>query len=49
MSVLWGNFSDRQSAQEQIEELPRPLRLNRPYVRSIDEVRAEVDRNSISR
>ena len=49
VSVLWGTFNDRQSAQEQIGELPRGLKLNKPYVRSIDDVRAEVDRNSISR
>jgi type II secretory pathway predicted ATPase ExeA len=49
VSVLWGNFNDRQAAQDQIEELPRPLRANRPYVRSIDDIRAEVDRNNIAR
>jgi MSHA biogenesis protein MshM len=49
VSVLWGNFNDRQAAQDQIEELPRPLRANRPYVRSIDDIRAEVDRNSVAR
>jgi septal ring-binding cell division protein DamX len=45
VSVLWGNFSDRQSALEQLEDLPRPLRVNRPYVRSMDEVRADAGRN----
>jgi septal ring-binding cell division protein DamX len=49
VSVLWGTFDDRQAAQDQIVDLPRPLRANRPYVRSIDEIRAEVDRNSVSR
>ncbi|MDB5902347.1 MAG: exeA, partial [Betaproteobacteria bacterium] len=49
VSVLWGNFNDRQAAQDQIEELPRPLRANRPYVRSIDDIRAEVDRNSVAK
>jgi septal ring-binding cell division protein DamX len=45
VSVLWGNFSDRQSALEQLDELPRPLRVNKPYVRNMDDVRAEVGRN----
>jgi septal ring-binding cell division protein DamX len=49
VSVLWGNFNDRQAAQDEIEELPRPLRANRPYVRSIDDIRAEVDRNNVAR
>jgi MSHA biogenesis protein MshM len=49
VSVLWGTFDDRQAAQDQIVDLPRPLRANRPYVRSIDEIRAEVDRSSVSR
>jgi MSHA biogenesis protein MshM len=49
VSVLWGNFNDRQTAQDQIEELPRPLRANRPYVRSIDDIRAEVDRNNVAK
>jgi septal ring-binding cell division protein DamX len=45
VSVLWGTFDDRQSALEQLEDLPRPLRVSRPYVRSMDDVRAEVGRN----
>jgi type II secretory pathway predicted ATPase ExeA len=48
VSVLWGAFNDRESALEQIEDLPRALRVNKPYVRSLDDVRAEVGR-SISR
>jgi septal ring-binding cell division protein DamX len=49
VSVLWGTFDDRQAAQDQIVDLPRPLRANRPYVRSMDEIRAELDRNGVSR
>jgi type II secretory pathway predicted ATPase ExeA/septal ring-binding cell division protein DamX len=49
VSVLWGTFDDRQAAQDQIVDLPRPLRANKPYVRSMDDIRAEVDRNSVSR
>jgi septal ring-binding cell division protein DamX len=49
VSVLWGTFNSRQAAAGELEELPRPLRAARPYVRSIESVRAEVDRNSVSR
>lgn len=49
VSVLWGTFDTRQAAVAELEELPRPLRANRPYVRSIEGIRAEVDRNSVTR
>jgi MSHA biogenesis protein MshM len=49
VSVLWGSFNSRQAAAEELAELPRPLRANRPYVRSIEGIRAEVDRNSVTR
>jgi septal ring-binding cell division protein DamX len=49
VSVLWGSFNSRQAATDELAELPRALRLNRPYVRSIEGIRAEVDRNSVTR
>jgi septal ring-binding cell division protein DamX len=49
VSVLWGTFDSRQAAAAQLAELPRPLRASRPYVRSIEGIRAEVDRNSVSK
>ena len=49
VSVLWGSFNSRQAAADELAELPRPLRANRPYVRSIEGIRAEVDRNSVTR
>jgi septal ring-binding cell division protein DamX len=49
VSVLWGTFNSRQAAADELAELPRPLRVNRPYVRSIEGIRAEVDRNSVTR
>ncbi len=49
VSVLWGTFDSRQAATAELAELPRPLRANRPYVRSIEGIRADVDRNSVSK
>jgi type II secretory pathway predicted ATPase ExeA/septal ring-binding cell division protein DamX len=43
VSVLWGNFPDRKSAEHQIKELPASLRANRPYLRTVDGVRAEIE------
>ena len=49
VSVLWGTFDTRQAAVAELEELPRSLRANRPYVRSLEGIRAEVDRKSVTR
>jgi septal ring-binding cell division protein DamX len=32
-----------------LDELPPSVRTNRPYVRSVESVRAEMERNSASR
>ena len=42
VSVLWGTFADRRSAERQLKELPASLRANRPYLRTLAGVRAEI-------
>jgi septal ring-binding cell division protein DamX len=42
MNVLWGSFRDRQAANVEIAELPNSLRANRPYVRAVSAIRAEL-------
>jgi type II secretory pathway predicted ATPase ExeA len=45
VSVLWGNFPDRKAALRGIAELPPVLRTNRPYLRTLNGVRAEIARS----
>jgi type II secretory pathway predicted ATPase ExeA len=44
VNVLWGSFADRKAAQEELALLPSSLRANRPYVRTISGIRAEIER-----
>jgi type II secretory pathway predicted ATPase ExeA/septal ring-binding cell division protein DamX len=44
VNVLWRSFSDRKAAQDEAAVLPASLKANRPYVRALDEIRAEIDR-----
>jgi septal ring-binding cell division protein DamX len=48
VNVLWGSFSDRKAALDEMAELPASLRSNRPYVRTLDGIRAEIDRHKDS-
>jgi septal ring-binding cell division protein DamX len=45
MSVLWGNFPDRKAALRGMAELPPVVRANRPYLRTLNGVRAELERS----
>lgn len=49
VSVLWGAFASRQDAVTELQKLPSQLRVDQPYVRSIRDIRAEVDRHSGTR
>jgi septal ring-binding cell division protein DamX len=49
VNVLWGSYEDREAALEWLEELPRSLRANRPYVRTFRAIRADMERNNASR
>ena len=48
LAVLYGSFSDRQSAQQVLDNLPEALRANRPILRTVDGVRAEIKRHEAS-
>jgi MSHA biogenesis protein MshM len=43
VSVLWGTFPDRRSAERRLKELPASLRANRPYLRTVTGIRAEIE------
>jgi type II secretory pathway predicted ATPase ExeA/septal ring-binding cell division protein DamX len=44
VNVLWGSFAERKAAQQELTLLPPSLRSNRPYVRTMSGIRAEIDR-----
>jgi septal ring-binding cell division protein DamX len=46
VNVLWGSFPHRKAAQEEVAVFPAALRANRPYVRTVDGIRAEIDRQN---
>jgi type II secretory pathway predicted ATPase ExeA len=43
VSVLWGTFPDQSSAQRELRRLPASLRANKPYLRTVSGVRAEIE------
>jgi septal ring-binding cell division protein DamX len=43
VSVLWGTFHDRKNAERQLKELPQSVRANRPYLRTVAGIRAEIE------
>ena len=46
INVLWGSYDTRAAALDLLEELPPSLRVNRPYVRSLESIRADMDLSS---
>lgn len=44
INLLWGSFADRRVAHEELADLPASLRANRPYVRTLSGIRAELER-----
>jgi hypothetical protein len=48
LTVLYGTFSDRRSAQDVLEKLPDDLKVNRPFVRTVEGIRDELRRNQAS-
>jgi septal ring-binding cell division protein DamX len=44
LTVLYGSFSDRRTAQEVLERLPESLRANRPILRTVEGIRGELKR-----
>jgi MSHA biogenesis protein MshM len=43
VTVLWGNFPDRQSAEQEMKKLPAWIRANRPYLRTRSGIRGQVE------
>ncbi len=48
INVLYGSFSDRRSAREILNKLPARLKTNRPILRSVQGIRAEIRRYETS-
>jgi type II secretory pathway predicted ATPase ExeA len=46
--VLWGAYETRTAALNALEELPASLLANRPYVRTLESVRSEMERYAAS-
>ena len=42
LTMLYGSFSDRRLAQEVLNKLPERLKANRPILRTVEGVRAEI-------
>lgn len=43
VNVLYGSFASRERALDELYELPAALQVNRPYVRPVSAVRAEIE------
>ena len=48
LTVLYGNFSDRQAAQHALERLPSALKAYRPILRTVRGIRTEIMRHQSS-
>ncbi|MGZ8267639.1 MAG: ExeA family protein [Burkholderiales bacterium] len=46
VNVMWGSFLNREAAEEGLEALPGFLRANRPYVRTLGSVHADIERQA---
>lgn len=42
LTVLYGSFSDRHAAQQALAGLPHSLKANRPLLRTVEGIRAEI-------
>ncbi|MGH8661145.1 MAG: AAA family ATPase [Burkholderiales bacterium] len=48
LTVLYGTFGDRRSAQDVLERLPESLKANRPILRTVEGIRGELKRHQAS-
>jgi type II secretory pathway predicted ATPase ExeA len=48
LTVLYGSFVDRRAAQEALDALPAELQANRPFLRTVRGIRAEILRQQSS-
>ncbi len=47
-TVVLGTYGTRTEANREIQELPEPISINRPYFRTVGSVRAEIARAGIA-
>ena len=48
LTVLYGSFGDRRAAQEALDRLPESLKANRPILRTVNGIRAEIRQHDAS-
>ncbi|HSE00949.1 MAG TPA: AAA family ATPase [Burkholderiales bacterium] len=48
LTVLYGTFNDRRSAQDVLEKLPEGLKANQPILRTVEGIRGELRRQQAS-
>jgi type II secretory pathway predicted ATPase ExeA len=48
LTLLYGTFSDRRSAQDVLEKLPEGLKANQPILRTVEGIRGELRRQQAS-
>ncbi len=48
LTVLYGAFSDRRSAQDVLDKLPEGLKANRPILRTVEGIRGEIKQHQPS-
>ena len=48
LTVLYGSFSDRRAALDALANLPAPLKANRPVLRTMRGIRAEIAQHQVS-
>jgi type II secretory pathway predicted ATPase ExeA len=48
LTVLYGEFSNRRSAQDVLDKLPEGLKANRPILRTVEGIRSEIKRHQPS-
>jgi DamX protein len=46
LAVLYGTFDSREAAQRALDRLPSPLKAFKPYVRTVQGIREELNRHS---
>jgi type II secretory pathway predicted ATPase ExeA len=48
LTVLYGSFNDRRAAQDALAKLPAPLKANKPILRTVQGIRAEIAQHQSS-
>jgi MSHA biogenesis protein MshM len=48
LTVLYGSFGDRRSAQQALDRLPESLKVNQPILRTVNGIRAEIKQHEAS-